>query len=190
MEQKTNISEEAIRTKRLERTLVAKGTILSYYHDKVETPKGQILQYDFISHQGAAAVVPVTKHGTILMVRQFRNALDRSTLEIPAGGLNGPTEETIKAAARELEEETGYKAGKIEMLLSIYPTVAYCNEKIDIYLATDLQESKQHLDEDEFLNVEEWKVEDLLPLIYEGKIQDSKTVCAILAYYNRYVSEK
>ncbi len=142
-------------------------------------------EFDFIGHQGAAAVVPVTKEGKLVLVRQYRNALDRFTLEIPAGGLEDPEEPTIEAAARELTEETGYVAGKIEFLISIFPTVAYDNEKIDIYLATDLTMKERHLDEDEYINVEEWEVEDLEKLIYEGKIQDGKTVAAVMAYKNR-----
>lgn len=172
---------ENLATKRLDRELVAKGAILDYYHDKVQIPNGNVLQFDFIKHQGAAAVVPVTDKGTLLLVRQYRNALDRFTLEIPAGGLTGPDEPTIEAAARELEEETGYASDDLELLISIYPTVAYSNEKIDIYLAKNLRKTSQHLDEDEFLNVEEWEVEDLLKLIFDGTIQDSKTVGAILA---------
>ena len=91
--------------KRLERRLVQKGSILNYYRDTIAVPNGNIVEWDFIGHQGAAAVVPVTDNGKLLMVRQYRNALDRYTLEIPAGGLNGPDEPTKLAAARELEEE-------------------------------------------------------------------------------------
>jgi ADP-ribose pyrophosphatase len=115
------------------------------------------------------------------MVRQYRNALDRFTVEIPAGGLN-KDEPTIDAAARELEEETGYKCGKIEKLISIRTTVAFCNEKIDIYLATNLTKTKQHLDDDEYVNVEIYTLEELVDMIYSGKIEDSKTISAILAY--------
>lgn len=182
-----NNNLEDMIVKRVNRELVAKGAILEYYHDTVEIPNGNTACFDFIKHQGAAAVVPVTDKGTLLLVRQYRNALDRFTIEIPAGGLTGPNEPTIEAAARELEEETGYASDNLEMLLSIYPTVAYCNEKIDIYLARDLKKTMQHLDEDEFLNVEEWKVEDLLPMIYDGTIQDSKTIGAILAYKAKYM---
>ena len=95
-------------------------------------------------------------------------------------------EPTDIAAARELEEETGYTAGKMERLLSLYTTVAFCNEKIDVYLATDLKKGNQHLDEDEFLNVESHDIEELIQMIYDCKIQDGKTVSALLAYYNKY----
>ena len=169
---------------RLERNLVHKGVIIDYYQDTIKVPNGNIATWDFIGHKGAAAVVAVNEEGKLLMVRQYRNALDRETLEIPAGGLEG--EPTDVAAARELEEETGFKAVKMELLISIYTTVAFCNEKIDIYLATDLTPSKQHLDEDEIINVEIYDIEELTQMIYDCKIQDSKTVAALMAYKNKY----
>ncbi len=171
---------------RLERTLVHKGAIIDYYQDTIKVPNGNIVKWDFIKHKGAAAVVAVREDGKLLMVRQYRNALDRETLEIPAGGLNSVDEPTKLAAARELEEETGYKAGKLELLLTIHTTVAFCNEKIDIYVATDLQPSKQHLDEDEYINVEVYDIEELAQMVYDCKIQDGKTVSALMAYKNKY----
>ena len=86
-------------------------------------------------HDGAAAVVPVTAEGKILMVRQYRNALDRYTLEIPAGKLDDPNEPKIECAYRELEEETGFRCEKLEYLLSVNTTIAFCDEYIDIFLA-------------------------------------------------------
>ncbi|MBD5477457.1 MAG: NUDIX hydrolase [Lachnospiraceae bacterium] len=171
---------------RIGRELVHKGAIIDYYQDTIKIPNGNIAKWDYIRHKGAAAVVAVKEDGKLLMVRQYRNALNRETLEIPAGGLNDVDEPTDLAAARELEEETGYSAGKLEMLLSLRTTVAFCDEKIDVYVATDLKRSEQHLDEDEFLDVLSYDVKDLLEMIYDCKIQDGKTVSAILAYYNKY----
>ncbi|MBQ7360679.1 MAG: NUDIX hydrolase [Lachnospiraceae bacterium] len=167
--------------KRLSRDLVYEGSIIDYYKDTVQVPNGNVVKWDFIGHKGAAAIVPVTKDGKILMVRQYRNALDRYTLEIPAGGLN-PGEPTYDAAKRELEEETGYKSDDISFLVSIYTTVAFCNEKIDIYVAKNLIPSRQNLDEDEFIDVQSYTVEELLQKIYAGEIMDSKTICGIMAY--------
>lgn len=170
--------------KRLSRDLVYHGAIIDFYKDTVLVPNGNIVQWDFIGHQGAAAVVPVQADGRILMVRQYRNALDRETLEIPAGGLSGADEPTREAAARELEEETGYRAKELSLLITIRTTVAFCNEKIDIYLAKDLEPGRQHLDEDEFIHVEAYGIEELAQMIYEGKIEDSKTISALMAYKN------
>lgn len=171
---------------RLNRTLVHKGAIIDYYQDTVKVPNGNIVTWDFIGHKGAAAVVAVNEEGKLLMVRQYRNALDRETLEIPAGGLESIEEPTAVAAARELEEETGYKAGKLELLLTLRTTVAFCNEKIDVYVATDLKPSKQNLDEDEFIGVEAYSIEELAQMVYDCKIQDGKTVAALMAYKNKY----
>lgn len=170
---------------RLGRELIHKGAIIDYYQDTIRVANGNVVKWDLIDHKGAAAVVAVKDDGKLLMVRQYRNALDRETLEIPAGGLNSVDEPTKEAAARELEEETGYVAGKLELLLTLRTTVAFCNEKIDVYLATDLKSGRQHLDEDEFLNVESHDIEELVQMIYDCKIQDGKTVSAILAYYNK-----
>lgn len=172
--------------KRISRDLVAKGAIIDYYQDTMQIPNGNIAKWDLIDHKGAAAVVAVRPDGKLLMVRQYRNALERETIELPAGGLEGRDEPTAVAAKRELEEETGYVCKQVEPLVSIYTTVAFCNEKIDIYLATDLEPGKQHLDEDEFINVEAYTVEELKEMIYAGKIQDSKTICGIMTYAAKY----
>lgn len=172
--------------KRLKRELIAKGHIIDYYHDTMQIPNGNIAVWDFIEHKGAAAVVAVRDDGKLFMVRQYRNALERETLEIPAGGLDGREEPTEKAAMRELEEETGYKCDKLEFLISIRTTVAFCNEKIDIYVARNLIQGKQHLDENEFIKVEAYTVDELMEMIYAGQIQDSKTICAIMTYAKKY----
>lgn len=168
--------------KRLNRELIARGSIIDYYQDTMLIPNGNTARWDLIDHKGAAAVVAVLEDGRLLMVRQYRNALERETLEIPAGGLNGRGEPTDAAARRELAEETGYVCGELTFLVSIYTTVAFCNEKIDIYVARDLKPGSQHLDEDEFINVEAYSVEELKKMIDQGRIQDSKTICGILAY--------
>ena len=93
--------------KRISRDLVAHGAIIDYYQDTMQIPNGHVARWDFIKHKGAAAVVPVDDQGRIIMVRQYRNALERYTLEIPAGGLQTAEEPTRDAAARELQEETG-----------------------------------------------------------------------------------
>ncbi len=174
---------------RKKRELKYTGTILKFYEDTV-IANGHEAHWDFIHHDGAAAVVPVTAEGKILMVRQYRNALDRYTLEIPAGKLDAPDEPKIDCAYRELEEETGYRCEKLEYLLSINTTIAFCDEYIDIFLARDLIPSKQNLDEDEKIDIEEWELKELQELIYSGKMTDGKTVAAIMTYAAKYGNQK
>lgn len=168
--------------KRLKRELVSKGAIIDYYHDIMEIPNGKTATWDFIDHKGAAAVVAVKPDGKLVMVRQYRNALERDTIEIPAGGLN-PGESMKEAAIRELKEETGFETDEVEFLLSIRTTVAFCNERIDIFLAKNLTPGEQNPDEDEYVEIEEYTLEELVEMINRGVIQDSKTVSAILCYY-------
>lgn len=170
--------------KRINRKLEHKGKIVDFYTDTMLLPDGRTAEWDYIHHKGAAAIVPVAENGDIIMVRQYRNAPERYTLEIPAGGLN-ENEDPMVAAARELEEETGFKAGKVEHLLDLYTTVAFCNELISIYYTNELIPSKQHMDEDEFVDVERHSLEALVSMILEGKIQDAKTIAAILAYKSK-----
>lgn len=176
------------RYERIGRKSVYHGVILELFEDQIKLPDGREEPYDFIRHYGAAAVVPVLEDGRILMVRQFRNAIDRFTLEIPAGGKNYPTEPTKECAYRELEEETGYHADKedIELLLSMHSMVAFCNEQIDIYLARNLKKTEQHLDDDEYIDVEAYTLEELTDMIYEGKLMDAKSVAAIMTYKAKF----
>ena len=172
--------------KRLSRELKYKGAIIDIYVDKVQGLDGKVHDYDFIGHNGAAAVLPVKDDGKILMVKQYRNALDRFTIELPAGGLNGKDEPGIVCAARELEEETGYRSENLEHLITIRTTIAFCNEQIEIYIARDLEKTQQHLDEGEFVEVVEFTIDELVEMEYNSNIQDSKTISAIMTYYNKY----
>lgn len=173
--------------KRINRELIHKGAILDFYEDTMLLPNGNTEKWDFVSHRmGAACVLAVKPDGKLLMVRQYRNALDRETLEVPAGKRDSLDEDTSICAARELEEETGYRAGKLEKLLSLKSTVAFCDEFIDVYLATELEKiGEQHLDESEEIDIEAWDLKDLMDMCYAGKLQDAKTVAAIMAYAAR-----
>ncbi len=176
----------AEKLKRVKRVLEHKGSILDIYSDYMELPDGKVEKWDFVSHRkGAAAVVAVREDGKILMVRQYRNALERMTLEIPAGARDSVTEDTSVCARRELEEETGYRCGTMEFLISLRTTVAFCDEFIDVYLARDLVSGSQKLDDAEDIDVEAFSPEELCEKIYAGEIQDSKTVAGILAYCNK-----
>ena len=171
--------------KRMGRELAYQGTVLKVYKDHMKFSNGNTEDWDFIHHDGAAAVIPVMDDGKILMVKQYRNALERDTLEIPAGKLDDPDEEGIVCASRELKEETGYSSDDLEWLLTIRTTVAFCDERIEVFVARNLIPGEQHLDE--FVDVKAYKLEELKEMIFEGKIQDSKTMAAILAYESKYL---
>ena len=172
--------------KRVKRELKFKGKIIDFYQDTMEINGDHTVIWDFIKHKGAAAVVPVTDEGKILMVRPYRNALERYTLEIPAGALDTADAPGITCASRELEEETGYRSENLEWLINLRTTVAFCNEKIEVFVAKNLIPSKQHLDEDEFIDLGAYTMEELKEKIYSGEIEDAKTVSALLAYEVKY----
>ena len=176
--------------KRLNRELKFKGNIIDFYQDTMEIDGDHTVTWDFIKHKGAAAVVPVTDDGRILMVKQYRNALERDTLEVPAGALDKEDEPGIVCAGRELEEETGYRSEDLDWLITLRTTVAFCNERIEVYVARNLIPSKQHLDEDEYVDVKAYAIEELKEMIFGGTIEDSKTIAAILAYESKYLKQK
>ena len=173
--------------KRVKRELMYEGTILKIYKDHMKFENGNTAEWDFIHHDGAAAVVPIMEDGRILMVTQYRNALERDTLEIPAGKLDDPNESGLVCASRELEEETGYRSENLEWILTLRTTVAFCDERIEVYVAKDLIPSRQNLDEDEYVDVKAYTLEELKEKIFDGTIQDSKTVAALLAYESKYL---
>lgn len=182
----SSVPQNHPKIRRLDRTLCYKGSILDVYRDTMDVGGGRTEKWDFVSHRnGAAAVVPVLDDGNILMVRQYRSALDRKTLEIPAGARDNAAEDTAVCAARELEEETGYKCTHLKRLLSLRSTVAFCDELIDVYLATKLVPGTRCLDDGESIELEAHPLEKLLAMIYAGQIQDAKTVAGILAYAAR-----
>lgn len=167
---------------RIDRKLVKECHIFNLYEDTLITPDKKEVHYDFLSHKGAAAVVPIMDDGKILMVKQFRNALNRYTLEIPAGGRDSVEEDYKIAASRELEEETGFRSDNLEHLISIKTAVAYCEETIEVYVAKDLIKSSQNLDDDEFIDVYPYELNELIDMIKKGIIQDSKTIASIMSY--------
>ena len=165
----------------LERTLKYEGSVLKVYDDYVDVG-GHKTHWDFIHHMGAAAVLPVLPNGKILMERQYRHALGRYTLEIPAGKRDSEGEDFLLCAKRELREETGYTSDDFQFLLYVNTTVAFLDEKIGIFVAKNLKKGEQHFDPDEEIFLEEWELSDLQDRILAGKLTDGKTVAAIQSY--------
>ena len=169
--------------KRMGRELAYQGTVLKVFKDHMKFSNGNTEDWDFIHHDGAAAVIPVMDDGKILMVKQYRNALERDTLEIPAGKLNDKSEDHLLAAQRELCEETGAVADKWTSLGIFYPACAYSDEAIEMYLAENIHFTNRHLDSDEFLNVTRIPLDELAQDVMDGKIPDAKTQIAVLKAY-------
>ena len=156
------------------------GIILHVFKDTVELPNGNPATREVIRHVGAVGIVPLTDDGKVIVERQFRYPLNRVITEIPAGKLDSLTEDRLSAAKRELEEETGYTAAEWTDMGDYYPTPAYCDERITLYLARGLSLGQRHLDEDEFLNFEAVPLETLVVQVMDGTITDGKTQTAIL----------
>ena len=147
---------------------------------EVKLPNGHVSRRDVVRHHGAVAIVALTESGKIALVRQYRTALDRVTVEIPAGKLE-PGEDPLDCAKRELKEETGFVAGRIAYLTTIASSCGFTDELIHLYLATQLSFEGASPDEDEFLNVDLVDVQDLVDAVLDGKIEDAKTVVGALA---------
>ena len=155
------------------------GRIFNVDRLRVELPDGRVAIRDVVRHPGAVAVVALTEDGRICLVRQYRTALGRVTVEIPAGKL-APGEDPLECAGRELLEETGMSAEKIAFLTTIASSDGFCDELIHIYMATGLEFSRSDPDADEFINVDLVPLEELVDAVLDGRIEDAKTVVGAL----------
>jgi len=160
---------------------VYEGRILNLRLDEVRLPSGRIALREIVEHRPAVAMLPVMPDGTILLIRQYRDAIGQQILEIPAGILN-PGESPREAARRELQEEIGYDAGLLEEWGSFFTSPGFSDEKVTVFLAADLVESRLEPDDDEFIHVVPVKPSDIRDLLATGRVQDAKTVAA-LAWY-------
>lgn len=163
---------------------IYKGTVVTLNVDTVRLPNGHTIDLEVIRHPGASAVVPLKEDGTVVLIRQFRHAANGFIYEIPAGKLH-PKEDPLDCAARELEEEIGYKAGRFELLSSIFTAPGFADEVIHIYLATSLTIGTQNLDQDEVLEVVEMPLREAISKISDGTIRDAKTIVGLQAVYIR-----
>ncbi|NLY08465.1 MAG: NUDIX hydrolase [Tissierellia bacterium] len=160
------------------------GKLLNVRVDTVELHDKRYARREIIIHRGAVAVIPITFKGNVVLVKQYRKAVESFMLEVPAG-LREVNEEPRMTAIRELKEETGFNTGKLDFLTEIFPSPGYCTEKIHIFLAKDLIEGNQDLDEDESIELLEMPLEEALQQIKIGKISDAKTIIALL-YYSQF----
>ncbi len=168
--------------KEYKKNTIYTGKAISFRVDEVILPSNKIATREFMDHPGAVAVLPVEKEN-IIFVKQYRYPVNEVTYEIPAGKLNFKGDNFEERAKKELEEETGYIAEKLIHLIDFWPTPAFSNEVLKIYLAKDLKKGKKNPDEDEFLNVVKISESKAFEMVKNGKIKDSKTLIAILYYF-------
>ncbi|MGL4739108.1 MAG: NUDIX hydrolase [Cellulosilyticaceae bacterium] len=178
-----------MKTKLVKRREIYKGKIFSVAEDTIEFEDGHQTQWELVLHNGASAVVPLTDKGEVILVKQYRNAEDGMVLEIPAGKLE-VGEDPLICARRELEEEIGYQAKQMKKICAMYSAVGFSNEKLHLYQATDLIKTAQCLDEDEFIEIVYYPLDEVVKMIEAGEIQDGKTIVAVLSVYIEQMKAK
>ena len=171
---KLNFYEETTKSER-----IFEGQIINLRVDTVKLPNGNVSTREVVEHLGGVGIIPITDKQEVIMVRQFRKPLDTVSLEIPAGKLSYG-EDPYACGVRELEEETGYKAKKVESLGKIYTSPGFANEILHLYMATDLYKGVFNPDEDEFVETEVIALEKLVQMIMQGEVKDAKSIIAIL----------
>ncbi len=154
------------------------GNIIKLQVEDVELPNGEKSKREIVKHPGAVAIIPVTKENKLVLVRQFRKALNKTIVEIPAGKLESG-EQPVETALRELEEETGYKAKDLEFIVSFYTSPGFADEIIYIYEAIGLEKGTIAHDADEFLDVIEVTLDEAEKMVREQVIHDAKTIFAV-----------
>ena len=178
-----NMEENTISSK-----VVFKGDLLDVRKDKVTLPNGKIATREWIKHPGAICCIPILPNKKIGLIRQYRYALKKHMIEIPAGKL-GRGEDPVNCAKRELEEEIGFKANNISFLTNIHPAIGFADEIMWLYLAEGLIKTNTKLDDDEFLELIPTKLEDAKEMVWSGEITDAKTMIG-LSWANKVLKNK
>lgn len=164
---------------------VYSGGLLKIQSDRIRLPNGHEAEREYIRHPGAAAILAITEKEEVVLEWQYRYAPRRHYIEIPAGKID-PGESPLLAAQRELREETGFRAKDWSLLLEHDVAIAYSDERIHIYLARGLVEESHQRDEEEFLACFLLPMEEALQWLDEGRLTDSKTQAALMAYARRF----
>ncbi len=175
-------SERVMELTLLKRDVLYTGKVFDLIVDQVEYPSGKKGVREIAHHQGGAVVVPIVDDGSVMMVKQLRYPLGKHILELPAGKLD-KGEDPAHAALRELEEETGWIADKLEKLTSIYTTPGFCDEELHIFLATGLHESPHgHIREEgeQTMTLHSIPLREVVKMVYSGELKDSKTIVGLL----------
>lgn len=163
---------------------IYRGRIVHLFAESVTLPNGKTFELEVVRHPGASAVVPLKEDGKVVLIYQYRHAVGGYIYEVPAGKLS-KGEAPEHCAARETEEEIGYRVGKLEKLTTIFTVPGFCDEQIHLFLATDLVPCGQRLGEDEVLQVIEMPLEEAINRIEDQTIRDAKSIVALELAYGR-----
>ena len=174
------INDEAFVEKQLKSELIFDGRVLHVYKDTIGLPNGRTSTREYCRHGGAVCVVPLTDQNEVICVRQYRYAVGKVVLEIPAGKLDAPDEDPLEAAVRELREETGYRDATVTSIGNLYTSPALLSEVIYMYLAENMTLGDVDPDEDEFLEIVKIPLDEMVDMILRGEIMDAKTQAAVL----------
>ena len=173
------VREPTVETRR-----IYKGRVISLRVDTVQLSQGRVSQRELVEHGGSVAIVPLDGKKNVLLVRQYRKAIEQTLLEVPAGGLR-EGEAPEACARRELEEETGYTAARLEHMGSFFMTPGYCDEEMHTFLATGLKEGRPQPDFDEDIQVVPAPLDSIPGMIQRGEIRDAKSIAALLLTLGR-----
>lgn len=173
--------EDYFQERTLSSTYIYQGKIINLRQDKVKLPDGRETIREIVEHPGAVVILALTDDNKIVMIRQFRKPVDGILWELPAGKVE-PGEDLKNCALRELGEETGYYPRKIKKLITFFSTPGFCNERLTLFLAENLEKRNKNEDDDEFIKVELIKPNEALKLVEENIIKDAKTIIGILYY--------
>ncbi|MCR2042636.1 NUDIX hydrolase [Anaerosalibacter massiliensis] len=178
-----NFEEKTMKTEK-----IYEGKILNLRIDTVELPDKKYSKREIVEHPGAVAIVPITKEGEIILVKQYRKAVEKELLEIPAGKLE-IGEEPKETAERELKEETGFSSGKLEYITEFYTSPGFSDEKMYLFLAIELIEGLAEPEKDEYIEIIKLDLNSLIDKVLKGEIVDSKTIIGALIAKN-YLENK
>ena len=173
----------------LESTQIYEGRLVNLRVDKVMLPGGRETTREIVEHSDCVAIVAIDAEDNVILVRQFRHAVARELLEIPAGGIE-PGEEPLQSALRELAEETGYIAERMERLGGFYSSPGYATEFLHLFLATELQKASSRVREDEIIEVVPIPLKQVRSLITSGELRDAKSIAGFFVLFQRLEKNK
>ena len=178
-----------LKERKINSNIVYSGDFLDVRKDDVILPNDKTSSREWINHPGAVVVIPILPNGDIALIRQFRYAVGKEFIELPAGKLD-KEETTEECAKRELEEEIGSNANKLNFIATIHPAIGFANEEMSLFLALDLVKTQENRDVDEFLELMPTTLDKALDLVWSNKITDVKTIIGILWYQKLAMGNK